>query len=83
MDHNCPNCNEPMTENLGFRQAASPNEFAVNLDTCGDLEYSIIEDFELCQDGAYFCRSCGAELPLNDDEALAILKSSQTETAQG
>ena len=82
MNHNCPNCNEPLAENLGFRQAASSNEFAVNLDPSGDLEYSIIEDYELCQDGVYFCRSCSTALPLNDEEALALLQTAQVKTTQ-
>jgi hypothetical protein len=82
MEHNCPNCREPLAENLGFRQEVSANEFNVNLDASGDLEYTLIEDFELSQDGVYFCRNCDAELPLNDDGALAILKAAQTITAQ-
>jgi len=77
----CPSCGEPLAENLGFRQEVSPNEFTVDLDESGDLEYSLVEEIELSQDGVYFCRSCDSDLPLDDEEALAVLNTVQAQTA--
>jgi len=74
----CPRCGARLDENtIGFFSEGT-NYYKTYLD--GEfLGYELDEPFEIGERG-FYCRECGTDLPLSEEEVIEILKEVASET---